>query len=135
MKELKELEDIYLQEFDVRVKRYLTLSQIQKIIDEALMVENFEERESIVDYLTLCYCTDIGQKVIEDLGPDLFVQSGLMDKVKECIINFDKLEEGLTYHESTGKALRMIVKKMPDNWGDLINDELLQRNGATERNI
>lgn len=135
MKELKELKDIYLEEFDIHVKRYLTISQIQKIIDEALMVGNFEERESIIDYLTLCYCTDIGQKEIDELGPDILIQSGLMDKVKESIINWNKLNEGLVYHESTGRALRMIAKQMPDNWGDLISNDILQRDRITGSDI
>lgn len=117
MKDLKELEPIYLQKFDVKVNQYLSLSQIQKIIDEVLLVENFEERESIIDYLILCYCTDIGKDTIDRLGPDIFIQSGLMDEVKANIKNLARLFDGIQYHESTGKALRMIAKNIPENFG------------------
>lgn len=119
MKELKELEPIYLQNFDVKVNRYLTLSQIQKIINEAIIVEDYEQRESIIDYLLLCYCTDIGQEKIEDLGPDIIIQSGLMDEVKKNVKNLDKLIEGIQYHESTGKALRMIAKNIPEDFNEI----------------
>jgi len=126
MKELKELGSIYLKDFDVEVYPYLSLSQIQKIINEVLLVDNFEERESIIDYLILCYSTNIDKKIIDDLGSDIFIKSGLMDKVKENIINLDKLIEGIEYHESTGKALRMIAKNIPNDFNNIL------KNGISE---
>ena len=122
MKELKELGSIYLKDFDVEVYPYLSLSQIQKIINEVLLVDNFEERESIIDYLILCYSTNIDKKIIDDLGSDIFIKSGLMDKVKENIINLDKLIEGIKYHESAGKALRMIAKNIPSDFNNILKN-------------
>lgn len=122
MKELKELDPIYLEEFDIHVKRYLSLSQIQKIINEVLQVDNFEERESIIDYLILCYITDIGQKKIDELGPDILLQSGLIDEVKLNIRNLHQLLDGIIYHESTGKALREISKRIPEDLNGMMQD-------------
>lgn len=122
MKELKELDSIYSQKFDIHIKPYLSLSQIQKIINEVLQVENFEERESIIDYLILCYATDIGQPKIDELGPDILLQSGLIDEVKNNIENLNKLFEGITYHESAGKALREIAKKLPEDLNEMMKD-------------
>lgn len=122
MKELKELDPIYSQKFDIHIKPYLSLSQIQKIINEVLQVENFEERESIIDYLILCYATDIGQSKIDELGPDILLQSGLIDEVKDNIENLNKLFEGITYHESAGKALREIAKKLPEDLNGMMKD-------------
>lgn len=122
MKELKELGSIYLKDFDVEVYPYLSLSQIQKIINEVLLVDNFEERESIIDYLILCYCTDIGQEKIDELGPDILLNSGLIDEVKSKIRNIDKLKEGISYHESTGKALREISKILPDDLSEMMKN-------------
>lgn len=122
MKELKELDPIYSQKFDIHIKPYLSLSQIQKIINEVLQVENFEERESIIDYLILCYATDIGQSKIDELGPDILLQSGLIDEVKSNIENLNKLFEGITYHESAGKALREIAKKLPEDLNEMMKD-------------
>lgn len=122
MKELKELDPIYLEEFDIHVKRYLSLSQIQKIINEVLQVDNFEERESIIDYLILCYTTDIGQKKIDELGPDILLQSGLIDEVKLNIKNLHQLLDGIIYHESTGKALREISKRIPEDLNGMMQD-------------
>lgn len=122
MKELKELEPIYLQNYDVKVNQYLSLSEIQKIINEVLLVENFEERESIIDYLLLCYCTDINRDIIDELGADIFIKSGLMDQVKSNIKNLDKLFEGIAYHESTGKALRTIAKNIPDDFNGILKN-------------
>ena len=122
MKELKELDPIYSQKFDIKIKPYLSLSQIQKIINEVLQVENFEERESIIDYLILCYATDIGQSKIDELGPDILLQSGLIDEVKDNIENLHKLFEGIAYHESAGKALRSIAQKLPEDLNEMMKD-------------
>lgn len=122
MKELKELDPIYSQKFDIKIKPYLSLSQIQKIINEVLQVENFEERESIIDYLILCYATDIGQSKIDELGPDILLQSGLIDEVKDNIENLHKLFEGIEYHESAGKALREIAKRLPEDLNEMMKD-------------
>ena len=122
MKKLKELEPIYLQNYDVKVKQYLSLSEIQKIINEVLLVENFEERESIIDYLILCYCTDIGKEKVDELGPYIFVKSGLIDQVKENIKNLNRLFDGIVYHESTGKALRAIAKNIPEDFSSILKN-------------
>lgn len=127
MKELKELEPIYLQSFDVRINQYLSLSQMQKIINEVLTVQNFEERESIIDYLILCYCTDIGKEKIDELGPDILLKSGLIDEVKSNIKNYSKLLEGIIYHESTGKALREIAKNLPDDFNELMKNNVVYK--------
>ena len=125
MKELKELDSVYLQKFDVRVTQYLALSQMQKIINEVLTVENFEERESIIDYLILCYCTDIGKEKIDELGPDILLKSGLIDEVKDNIKNYSKLLEGIVYHESTGKALREISKRLPNDLNEMMKKNVV----------
>lgn len=122
MKELKELDPIYSQKFDIHIKPYLTLSQIQKIINEVLQVKNFEERESIIDYLILCYATDIGQSKVDELGPDILLQSGLIDEVKNNIKNLNKLFEGITYHESAGKALREISERLPEDLNEMMKN-------------
>ena len=124
MKELKELSSIYLKDFDIEVHPYLSLSQIQKIINEVLLVNNFEERESIIDYLILCYCTNIGKENIDKLGSEIFIKSGLVDEVKNNIINYNKLIEGITYHESTGKALRMIAKNIPEDFSNILKNDI-----------
>lgn len=122
MKELKELENIYLQKFDVEVHPYLSLSEIQKIINEVLLTDNFEERESIIDYLILCYATNIGRDTIDKMGPDIFLKSGLIDEVKNNIVNLSKLYDGIIYHESTGKALREISKRLPEDLNELMKN-------------
>ena len=122
MKELKELENIYLQKFDVEVHPYLSLSEMQKIINEVLLTDNFEARESIINYLILCYATNIGRDTIDKLGPDIFLKSGLIDEVKNNINNLSKLYEGITYHESTGKALRELSKVLPDDLSEMMKN-------------
>ena len=124
MKELKGLKTIYLDNYDIEVKQYLSLSQIQKIINEVIQVDTFEERENVIDYLLLVYCTNIGQEKIDELGPDILIESGLVDEVKKNIKNIDKLIEGIGYSESTGKALRDISKKLPNDLSELINSDI-----------
>lgn len=127
MKELKGLKEKYLENYDVEVKQYLTFSQIQEIINSVLQSETFEERENTIDYLLLVFCTNIGKEKVDELGPDIFIESGLMDEVKNSIRNIDKLYEGISYHESTGKALMEIAKSLPSYL------EEMKKNGVFER--
>lgn len=126
MKELKGLKTKYLENYDVEVNQYLTFSQIQEIINSVLQSETFEERENTIDYLLLVFCTNIGKEKVDELGPDIFVESGLIDEVKNSIKNINKLYEGITYHESTGKALREISKLLPDYLEEMKENGILK---------
>lgn len=110
---LEAIEEKKLEKFDVKVNPYLTLAQIQNIINNVSKFNTYAERQETINYMLLCYATDIGQDGVDKLDPELVVTSGLIDAVKDRIINLYDIEDAITYHESVGKALSEVAKSIP----------------------
>lgn len=113
MKEIKNIEKIYLEEFDVYVNPYLTYSQIQQIINAVIKFDKWSERQQNIDMLVLYHATDINKDKLDELDYDLILCSGLIDAVRGAIVNLNKINEGIAYTESTKRALAQIIKEMP----------------------
>ena len=76
MKELK-IETIHNDEYDIEINPFLSVTQIDKIAQEVIKLETYLEREQMICYLVLNYCTNINKEIIEDTDPDVIMQSGL----------------------------------------------------------
>ena len=112
MKELKE-QTSYIDDFDVNVKHYLTLGEIDEIAMEVAKLSTFLEREQMICYKVLCYCTDIGEDVIAELDPDEIIKSGLWDKVESEVYNFYAIHGAIKFYESPVRLLSDIAKMIP----------------------
>ena len=113
MKEIKGINPIYIDEFDIAVNPYLTYSQIQQIVNAVIKFDKWAERQQNIDLLVLYHATDIDKESIEEVGHDKLLQSGLIDAVFGQIINIDKIYKGIEYTESTSRALNQIAKILP----------------------
>ena len=115
MKELRiKTTDALMDEFGLaEVKRYLTYSQIQNIINTVMQYQTWAERQTIIDEMVICYTTDLTQKEVEEKTVDYFVQCGLVDYLHYTVENYFDIFEGLKYHESVGKALMELSKNIP----------------------
>lgn len=113
MKEIKNIDNIYLDKFGVEVTPYLTYAQIQMIVDAVCQFDVWADREQNIDILLLHHVTDITDEEIEKIGHVTFLQSGLMDEVKSCVKNLDMVYKAIEYTQSTSRALTKIVKEMP----------------------
>ena len=123
-----EIPTVYLEEYGINVKQYLTYSQIQTIINdtEALMqhVETDEktgnqrvsnswaERQTNIDMLVMLFATDIDPDELGKFGHVALLQNGVIDAVKSKIINYWQIEEGFKYTEAWDKVLINIVKQL-----------------------
>lgn len=106
--------DALMDEFGLaEVKRYLTYSQIQNIINTVMQYQTWAERQTIIDEMVICYTTDLTQKEVEEKTMDYFVQCGLVDYLHYTVENYFDIFEGLKYHESVGKALMELSKNIP----------------------
>lgn len=115
MKELKiKTTDALMDEFGLtEVKRFLTYSQIQNIINTVMQYQTWAERQTIIDEMVICYTTDLTQEEVEEKTMDYFVQCGLVDFLHYTVENYFDIFEGLKYHESVGKALMELSKNIP----------------------
>ena len=122
MKELKEA-IVNLENYDINVKQYLTYAQIQKIIETTMKYQTWAERESNIDFMVLCYTTDLTPEKIDEIGFDNLVTSGLVEDVIRHVSNYYDIMQGLNYHESVGKALTELSKNLPQI-KEMITNEL-----------
>lgn len=113
MKEIKAMDKVYLEEYDVHVNPYLTYAQIQAIVNGVKGLDGWAEREQNIDMCVLAFSTDIPTEKLEELGHDALLQSGLIDAVKWEIKNLHGVYEAIEYTESTKRALAQIIKALP----------------------
>lgn len=113
MKEIKAMDKVYLEEYDVHVNPYLTYAQIQAIVNGVKGLDNWAEREQNIDMCVLAFATDIPTEKLEEIGHDALLQSGLIHEVDGEIKNLYDVYGAIEYTESTKRALAQIVKALP----------------------
>ena len=113
MKEIKAMDKVYLEEFDVYVNPYLTYAQIQAIVNGVKSLDSWAEREQNIDMCVLAFATDIPTEKLEEVGHDALLQSGLINAVCGEIKNLFSVYEAIEYTESTNRALAQIIKALP----------------------
>ena len=113
MKEIKAMDKVYLEEFDVHVNPYLTYAQIQAIVNGVKGLDSWAEREQNIDMCVLAFATDIPTEKLEELGHDALLQSGLINAVCGEIKNLFSVYVAIEYTESTKRALAQIIKALP----------------------
>lgn len=113
MKEIKAMDKVYLEEYDVHVNPYLTYAQIQAIVNGVKGLDGWAEREQNIDMCVLAFATDIPTEKLEELGHDALLQSGLINAVCGEIKNLFSVYEAIEYTESTKRALAQIIKALP----------------------
>ena len=129
MREIKIIEPVYIEEFDIHVNRYLTLAQIQQICDATKKFDAYAERQQNIDMLVLYHATDIGEEELKKYDHDTLCCSGLIDAVKDKIENIWEVNHSLEYTESTQRALAQIIKQLPSLMKPL--KEVVEKHGNT----
>ena len=112
MKELK-INTIHNDEYDIEINSLLSATQIDKIAQEVIKLGTYLEREQMICYLVLNYCTNIDKKIIEDADPDVIMQSGLWETVKSSVYNFYEIEDAIKFYESPVRMLAEIADVLP----------------------
>ena len=114
MKELEKIPAVYLQGYDVEVNPYLTIEQIQQIVEKLTPLQSWAEREQTKNVLILYHATNIGKDVLGNIDYDVLHTSGLIDAVISQVRNIDQVDEAVQWTESTQRALGQIVEKLPE---------------------
>ena len=117
-KETKEMANIEVKEpvcleCGVKVNPYLTYAQIQQIVNAVNNFDTWADRQANIDVLVLYHATDLTKEEIEEIGHDAFIQSGVMDEVKDNIQNYYLIGNAIEYTHSTARALNQISKQLP----------------------
>ena len=109
MKEIKSEDKIYLDKYDVNVNPYLTLYQIQQIVNAVTKFDTYAEREENKNILMLYHATDMTKKDIESMTYELMQQSGLIEDVAAAIKNYNEIDKAIQWTESIGRSLNQIA--------------------------
>ncbi len=113
MVELKE-KVIHSNTYDIDIQQYLTYAQIQQIVNAVEMAskenDSWSARQTNIDMLVLMHATDIGKEKLEEVGHEMFVKSGLMDCVRDNVINIDEVYDALDYTESLTRVGYKLLK-------------------------
>lgn len=113
MKELK-IKTIHDNEYGIEINPLLSATQIDKIAQAVIKLETYLEREQMICYLVLNYCTNIDKEIIEDTDPDVIMRSGLWEAVKTTVYNFYEIEDAIKFYESPVRMLAEIADVLPD---------------------
>lgn len=113
MKELK-IKTIHDNEYNIEINSFLSATQIDKIAQAVIKLETYLEREQMICYLVLNYCTNIDKVIIEDADPDVIMRSGLWEAVKNTVYNFYAIEDAIKFYESPVRMLVEIADVLPD---------------------
>lgn len=116
MKELKPIDKVYLEDYDLYVKKYLTLAEIQNIVDNIMQFDTWAEREKTKNLMIFIYATGIGQNEdkVNEIDYELYVENGVFTAVRHAVENTHLIESALRYSESTMRALYQIVDHLPE---------------------
>ena len=113
MKELKPIEKIYLEDYDVYVNPYLTYAQIQQIVNSMSLDWKWAEGQINLDALVLYHATNLSKEEIEGIEHDLLFSSGLIEAVYKSIRNLDQLKNALDYKQSFARGMTQLMKNLP----------------------
>ena len=104
----------FLKEFDVEVNQYLTYAQIVQIAQAVSQFTNWAERQQNIDILVLFHATNMGKEKIESMTHDEMLTSGLLEAVKNNVVNYYQIKDCIDYTDSIQRALSQIAKRLPE---------------------
>lgn len=104
----------FLKEFDVEVNQYLTYAQIMQISQAVSQFTNWAERQQNIDILVLFHATNMGKEKIESMTHDEMLTSGLLEAVKNNVVNYYQIKDCIDYTDSIQRALSQIAKRLPE---------------------
>ena len=112
MKEINDIKMVHLDKYDINVKPFLTLAEIQAIANAIKPDMSWAERQQIIDMGILQLCTDMTKDDLET-PHDLLYGCGLIDDVTSHISNVFEIERAIAYESSWIKLLAQVANELP----------------------
>lgn len=117
-------DNIYLKDYDIYVKPYLTVDDISIIGNKMITAEDYCDMIVKKDGAIIKACV-IEPTQFSDIEYDLIKHSGLMDAIYGCIVNLDELDNYVKVSTSTSvllgsflKEATKMISKAVDNMSD-----------------
>ena len=115
---------IYLSEYEIEVKQFLDYADIQQIVNSTIALSqskdeetgktynSWAQRQQNIDMLLLLIATNISDKELQKYTHREFLQSGLIQAVKQAIVNYNDILVALSYTESFQYLLTSNMDKL-----------------------
>ena len=114
MKELKKPENIYLKEYDVTLRPYLTLQEQKAIVDLMMDSDDMFDRKICLISGIIEFCTDI----TDDLDVDIndVIASGLWHEIEDKMFDYiDDIEMAVEKYDSMSWAFSKLCDSLTVN--------------------
>lgn len=133
MKELKRIDDVYIESLDLYVKKYLTLAQIENIAQNVAQFETWAEREKTKNLMMFIYATGIegDEEKVNAIDYDLYQENGVFWLVEDVIANSYLIDVAIDYTCSTVRALYQLANHLPEIVKPL--KEVMERHGVSTK--
>lgn len=112
MKEINDIKMVHLDKYDINVKPFLTLAEIQAIANAIKPDMSWAERQRVIDMCMLRLCTDMTDADLET-PHELLYGSGLIDDVASHVSNVFEIERAIAYESSWVKLLAQFANELP----------------------
>lgn len=128
MKEINDIKMMHLDKYDINVKPFLTLAEIQAIANAITPDMSWAERQRVIDMCMLQFCTDMTQADLET-PHELLYASGLIDEVASHVSNVFEIERAIEYESSWVKLLAAFAKELP-KYAKALEDKVSKDGGV-----
>lgn len=120
MIELKDKNMIYLQDYDIKIKKYLTKEEIELIAEEMLRYEKLTERNYIKNILLCKIATDIPESFNYEEDYEKLILNGIIDEICKNIININDIDTYVKYVESAEVQLNRFLGALNEPFMNLL---------------
>lgn len=114
---------VTLQDYNIKVKPYLTMEEVFTIGEGALEKNNYIEKEQWINQCLLTYC--VPDENFDGFEYDMLNANGVFTAVRKCIINFNEIDAYIQDRLSVTKevinfigvltdAVKKVEKKVPN---------------------
>lgn len=97
------------EELDIDYKCYLTIEELELIVEQMLKYQKYTERLYVKNLMILKHCTNID---IEKYEYDELLVAGIIDKVNSRIVNIDEIDKAVKYSESIESSARKFFEEL-----------------------
>lgn len=105
--------NVYLERFEVNVRPYLSMAEIELIAQAMMKGKNYAEEIALRDALLIQLCTDISEEDAKDY--EYIVKSGLMENIIMSINNVYYIQEFVDHARSVSVAMVKFLETLTKN--------------------
>lgn len=106
----KPINYVYNETFDIEIKDWLTLDDIQAIVNGAQTIDDYIQRDYWINCAVLGICVPNGE--LDGMDYDLLMANGLIHEVIATVRNYDMIYHYLEQYQSTREEVKQLFQEI-----------------------